>query len=75
MNLITRKLIVVELVLLDRIPDVVKIEETVKQLPNNKSSGMDGLIVEVLRKCWGWLQDDCVEVVQAFWGSAPSLSS
>lgn len=69
LNLITRQLTIAEQTVLDRILEAVKIEETMKQLPNNKSSGLDGIIAEVLRKCWVWVQEDCVEVIHAFWSN------
>lgn len=56
-----------EQLVLDWIPEATKIEDVVIRLPNSKSPGLDGIIVEVLCKCRDWLREECEEVFQHFW--------
>lgn len=67
LNLITRTLSKVEREALDKVLDLAEIEDVVEHLPRNKSLGLDGLTTAVLLKCWDWLKDECLEVIQMFW--------
>lgn len=67
MALITKKLTERERSILDRIPDMEEIEETIKYFKSGKSPRLDGLTVEVVRCCWVWIREECLEVIRAFW--------
>ncbi|KAL3699898.1 hypothetical protein R1sor_017920 [Riccia sorocarpa] len=44
---------------LDELPSEELIEDVVQSLPKGKSPGHDGVIVEVLKAGWGYMNGDC----------------
>lgn len=67
LQLISKRLSQQERILLDSVPDLEKIETILKDIPSNKAPSLDDLTIEVLRRCWVWLKEECMEVIQAFW--------
>lgn len=38
-----------------------------RDLPNDKALGLDGLTSEVLKACWSWVNETLLDLVRAFW--------
>ncbi|KAL3685807.1 hypothetical protein R1sor_003829 [Riccia sorocarpa] len=67
LQLMDKKLTGVQNQILRDTPDADLIERTVRALPKEKSPGIDGVVVEVLRLGWSFMHEDCVKMVQKVW--------
>ncbi|KAL3677969.1 hypothetical protein R1sor_020925 [Riccia sorocarpa] len=67
LNLIKETVKAAENMTLVQEPDEVEIEKIVALLPSEKAPGLDGVIIEVLRECWGFIKPDCLNLIAAFW--------
>lgn len=56
-----------DVAVLDRLPNLAKVEVVVMSLKARKSPGLDGLTPKVLKCSWGWIKEELWEVVKAFW--------
>ncbi|CAM6086928.1 unnamed protein product [Calypogeia fissa] len=66
LDLVSRFLTDEENARLIRVPDKDEIQTIVDNLPKDKSPGLDGVTVELLRACWGIVGDLLVQVVTSF---------
>lgn len=48
-------------------PSLEEVEEIVKNLPANKSPGLDGVTAELLQHGWEYMGDGYLSLIQAFW--------
>ncbi|KAL3697792.1 hypothetical protein R1sor_011868 [Riccia sorocarpa] len=48
-------------------PDEEEINRIVDLLPPEKAPGLDGITVELVRECWPFIKQDCLEMIEAFW--------
>ncbi|KAL3684103.1 hypothetical protein R1sor_002125 [Riccia sorocarpa] len=56
------------------VPDDALIEDTVKNLPRDKSPGIDGVVAEILRLGWQFMKQDCIKMVTRVWQSKKLLA-
>ncbi|KAL3694277.1 hypothetical protein R1sor_007928 [Riccia sorocarpa] len=52
---------------LEEMPNEEFITKIVMDMPKEKSPGIDGVMVEILRIGWEFMKEDCVLMVQCFW--------
>ncbi|KAL3683215.1 hypothetical protein R1sor_001237 [Riccia sorocarpa] len=52
---------------LEELPSEEFITQIVKDMPKEKSRGIDGVMVEIFRLGWEFMKDDCFAMVQSFW--------
>ncbi|KAL3690407.1 hypothetical protein R1sor_016716 [Riccia sorocarpa] len=52
---------------LEEIPSEELITSIVMEMPKEKSPGIDGVMIEILRLGWEFMREDCFQMVQAFW--------
>ncbi|KAL3675966.1 hypothetical protein R1sor_025914 [Riccia sorocarpa] len=64
---IEKRLTVEQNTTLEAIPSVELINRIVKEMPKEKSPGIDGVMVEILRIGWEFMEEDCVQMVRSFW--------
>ncbi|KAL3677354.1 hypothetical protein R1sor_027302 [Riccia sorocarpa] len=58
---------------LQLIPDEEEIRTIVKNMPKDKSPGIDGITAEVLQECWEWIEPGYQALILHFWNTG-SLS-
>ncbi|KAL3676258.1 hypothetical protein R1sor_026206 [Riccia sorocarpa] len=64
---IDRRLSVEQNQTLEEVPSEDLITRIVMEMPKEKSPGIDGVMVEILRLGWEFMREDCVLMVQCFW--------
>ncbi|KAL3679560.1 hypothetical protein R1sor_022516 [Riccia sorocarpa] len=52
---------------LEEVPSEELITRIVMEMPREKSPGLDGVMVEILRIGWEFMKEDCFLMVQGFW--------
>ncbi|KAL3675490.1 hypothetical protein R1sor_025438 [Riccia sorocarpa] len=56
-------------------PDKKEVEEVVFSMAKYKAPGFDGLTVDVVKVCWDFVGDDCVNMVHTIWAKKRVLRS
>ncbi|KAL3686155.1 hypothetical protein R1sor_004177 [Riccia sorocarpa] len=52
---------------LEEMPSEELITTIVMEMPKEKSPGLDGVMVEILRIGWEFMREECFQMVQSFW--------
>ncbi|KAL3692124.1 hypothetical protein R1sor_005775 [Riccia sorocarpa] len=53
--------------ILEEIPSEEFITSIVMEMPKEKSPGIDGVMIEILRVGWEFMREECFQMVQGFW--------
>ncbi|KAL3683679.1 hypothetical protein R1sor_001701 [Riccia sorocarpa] len=53
--------------ILEEVPTEELITRIVMDMPKEKSPGLDGVMVEILRIGWEFMKEECFQMVQGFW--------
>ncbi|KAL3694644.1 hypothetical protein R1sor_008295 [Riccia sorocarpa] len=48
-------------------PSAEEVGKLVHRMAKGKAPGLDGVTCEVVVKCWSWVGESCVNIVQHFW--------
>ncbi|KAL3694927.1 hypothetical protein R1sor_008578 [Riccia sorocarpa] len=56
-------------------PDKEEIEDVIFKMAANKALGIDGLTAEILRSCWDFVGDACVQMVLCVWAKKHVLQA
>jgi hypothetical protein len=52
--------------MVEKVPDIEEVHQTLKDLANNKAPGIDGIIAEVLKDCWDFIGQDFFALIIQF---------
>ncbi|KAL3701988.1 hypothetical protein R1sor_020010 [Riccia sorocarpa] len=55
--------------IMEEVPSEELITRIVMEMPREKSPGLDGVMVEMLRTGWEFMREDCFLMVQGFWAN------
>ncbi|KAL3686887.1 hypothetical protein R1sor_013196 [Riccia sorocarpa] len=74
LQMVDRRLSIEQNEKIKEVPSEELIEETVRSLPAEKASGIDGVVVEILTRGWQFMKTDCFLMVRKMWASKKLLT-